>query len=161
MLQWNSLDRPEDRPHTLKWIVAGNVLPGQILILIFRWLYTSTGQQDMVYIFIMITGIGDGLAEPVGITWGRHKYWTSGIGSDRRYQRSWEGSACIFLSGFIFCAVYWYAFANPWQMWIAAFLLSPLMAYAEAKSPHTIDTPFLMGLGGLILLIISHVKVEW
>jgi len=161
MLQFNSLDRPEDRPNTLKWIVAGNVVPGQILIVIFRYFFSWTNQQDLVYIFIMITGIGDGLAEPVGIAWGRHKYWTSGLFSDRKYQRSFEGSACIYISGFIFCFIYWYAFAGPWQMWVAALVLSPAMTYAEATSPHTIDTPFLMGVGGLLLLLITHLQVTW
>jgi len=161
MLQMNSLDRPEDRPYTLKWIVAGNIVPGQILIIIFRWIYSFTDQSDLVLIFIMITGIGDGLAEPVGIAWGRHKYWTSGLFSDRKYQRSWEGSACVFLSGFIFCSVYWYAFTNPWQMWVAAFVVSPAMTYSEATSPHTIDTPFLMVVGGLLLFLITHVHFFW
>jgi len=161
MLQFNSLDRPEDRPNTLLWIVAGNVVPGQILIVIFRYLFSFTNQQDLVFIFIMITGVGDGLAEPVGIAWGRHKYWTSGLFSERKYQRSLEGSACIFLSGFIFCSCYWYAFSNPWQMWTAAIIVSPAMTYAEATSPHTIDTPFLMGVGGLLLVAITHFHVTW
>jgi len=159
MIQFNSLDRPEDRPHTLKWIVAGNVVPGQILIVLFRYLLSSTNQGDLVLVFIMITGIGDGLAEPVGIAWGRHKYWTSGLFSERKYQRSYEGSACILISGFVFCSCYWYAFNSPWQMWTAALIVSPAMTYAEATSPHTIDTPFLMGVGGLLLLIITHFHV--
>jgi hypothetical protein len=40
-------------------------------------------------------------------------------------------------------------------------VLPPLMAYAEATSPHTLDTPFLMGLGGGALYVISHVVVNW
>jgi len=161
MLQFNSLDRPEDRPHTLDWIVAGNIIPGLVLIIFFRWLYSYSGQVSLTFIFIMITGIGDGLAEPVGIYWGRHKYFTSAMFSDRKYQRSLEGSACVFLSGMIFSAVYWYAFQTRTQFWIASVVLPPAMAYAEAVSPHTIDTPFLMTLGGFILLVISHVTVTW
>ncbi len=37
----------------------------------------------------------------------------------------------------------------------------PLMAYVEATSPHTIDTPSLMGAGGIALWIISRVTVNW
>ncbi len=33
------------------------------------------------------------------------------------------------------------------------------MTYAEATSPHTIDTPALMGVGGITLWIISRVTV--
>jgi hypothetical protein len=44
-----------------------------------------------------ITGVGDGLAEPVGIWLGKHKYKTRSCFSPRRYTRSWEGSArCAF-----------------------------------------------------------------
>jgi hypothetical protein len=37
MLQFNSLDRPEDRPNTLSWIVGGNIIPGCIMIIFFKW----------------------------------------------------------------------------------------------------------------------------
>lgn len=71
MLQFNALDRPEDRPSTLSWIVGGNIIPGCVLIVFFRWLYSMTDQSDLAYIFIFITGLGDGLAEPVGIYLGQ------------------------------------------------------------------------------------------
>lgn len=161
MLQFNSLDRPEDRPNTLNWIVAGNIIPGFLLIIFFRWLYSFTGQEALSYIFIMITGIGDGFAEPVGYGLGKHKYWTKAFMSDRRYKRSYEGSACVFISCVVFCCVYWYAFDNEWQMWIAALILSPTMTYAEAVSPHTLDTPFLMTLGGFVLWFVTHLTVNW
>ena len=161
MLQFNALDRPEDRPNTISWIVGGNIIPGCVLIVFFRWLYHYTGQEGMAYIFIFITGIGDGLAEPVGIYLGTHKYWTSSLGGGRRYQRSWEGSACVFISSIIFVSLLWYTFANAWQFWVAMLVLPPLMTYAEATSPHTLDTPFLMGLGGFALFVISHINVKW
>lgn len=161
MLQFNSLDRPEDRPNTLNWIIGGNILPGALMVMFFRWLYSYSGQQDLTYIFVFITGVGDGLAEPIGIYFGKHKYWTKGLGSSRRYQRSWEGSACVFLSSIIFTSMLWYTFASAAQFWCAIILLPGLMAYAEATSPHTIDTPFLMGIGGIVLWLISHIEVLW
>jgi len=161
MLQFNSLDRPEDRPNTLSWIVGGNILPGCILIILFRFLYSYTDQQDMTYIFIFITGMGDGLAEPVGIYFGRHKYWTASCFGDRKYQRSWEGSMCVFVSSIVFTSIYYWTFKSPFQFWSAMIVLPPLMAYSEATSPHTIDTPFLMGLGGLALFLISHIEIFW
>jgi dolichol kinase len=161
MIQFNSLDRPEDRPNTLNWIIGGNILPGAFMIMFFRWLYSFSGQQDLTYIFVFITGIGDGLAEPVGIYLGKHKYWTKGIGGTRRYQRSLEGSACVWLSSLFFVSVMWYTFASAAQFWVAMVLLPPLMTYAEATSPHTVDTPFLMGVGGITLWVISHVEVLW
>ena len=161
MLQFNSLDRPEDRPNTISWIVGGNIIPGCILIVIFRYLYSFTGQEDMAYIFIFITGIGDGLAEPVGIYLGTHKYWTSSLGGGRRYQRSYEGSMCVFISSILFTSLMYHTFANEYQFWITMVLMPPIMTLAEATSPHTLDTPFLMGCGGLLLWIVSHLVIEW
>jgi len=161
MWQFNSLDRPEDRPNTLKWIIAGNILPGLCLIIFWRWALSFTGQEALAFIFIFITGIGDGLAEPVGIAFGKHKYWTSALGGGRKYQRSLEGSCCLFLGSLYFTTMFWYAFENQYQFWITMIVLPPLMTYAEAVSPHTADTPFLMGLGGLVLFLVSHVTFGW
>jgi dolichol kinase len=161
MYQFNSLDRPEDRPETLKWIIAGNILPGLILIIFWRWALAFTGQAALAFIFIFITGIGDGLAEPVGIAFGKHKYWTSALGSNRKYQRSLEGSCCLFLGSLYFTTMFWYAFENQYQFWVTMIVLPPLMTWAEAVSPHTMDTPFLMGLGGLVLFLVSHVTFGW
>ena len=92
---------------------------------------------------------------------GKHKYWTTSCFGDRKYQRSWEGSACVFISGVIFVSLFWYTFESALQFWIALALVPPAMAYAEATSPHTIDTPFLMGVGGMMLWVISHIDVKW
>merc|ERR1719191_1652808 len=35
MMQFNSYDRPEDRPHTLKWIVLGDIVPGMVALVLF------------------------------------------------------------------------------------------------------------------------------
>jgi dolichol kinase len=162
MLQFNALDRPEDRPETLSWIVGGNIVPGIVLIIFFRWLYAQTGlNPDLTYVFLFVTGIGDGFAEPVGIYLGRHKYWTKSCSGDRAYQRSFEGSACVWLSGLVFCSVMWYTFATSWQFWVTMLILPPVMTIAEAKSPHTIDTPFLMGTGGLVIFLVGHLQVYW
>ncbi|KAG9402633.1 hypothetical protein AC1031_007241 [Aphanomyces cochlioides] len=152
MLQFNSLDRPEDRPHTLKWIIAGNIAPGLFILMFFKWLFAENG--DLVYIIVFITGIGDGLAEPVGIMWGKHKYKTTACFSSRAYTRSWEGSACVFLSGMIFPALQYANFDNFTQVLVSMLVLPPTMAYAEAIAPHTMDTPVLMIGCGIILWFI-------
>jgi len=178
MLQFNSLDRPEDRPNTLQWIVAGNIAPGMVLLLLFRWLFSSFptqsvmqrddgsfvdclyGSSDLVYVILFITAIGDGLAEPVGIAWGKHKYYTYGIdgesGKKKRYTRSWEGSACVFLSGMVFPLTQYHGFGNLTQLVVSMVVLPPLVAYAEATAPHTMDTPVLMVVTGLVLCAVVH-----
>ena len=86
---------------------------------------------------------------------------TTSCFGDRKYQRSWEGSACVFISSVVFVSCFWYTFLSPLQFWTAMIVLPPAMAYAEASAPHTVDTPMLMGVGGTLLWIISHVKFEW
>ncbi|KAG1709323.1 hypothetical protein DVH05_019965 [Phytophthora capsici] len=154
MLQFNSLDRPEDRPNTLKWIILGNIAPGMFILMFFKWLFAAQGA--LTFILVFITGIGDGLAEPVGITWGRHKYKTRSCFSKNKYTRSWEGSACVFLSGLVFPALQYAAFDNFWQVLLSMLILAPTMAYAEATAPHTMDTPVLMIGCGTILYGIVH-----
>ncbi|KAJ0407215.1 hypothetical protein P43SY_007990 [Pythium insidiosum] len=100
----------------------------------------------LTFIIVFITGIGDGLAEPVGIAWGKHKYKTRGCFSKNKYTRSWEGSACVFLSGMIFPALQYADFANFTQVLLAMLVLAPTMAYAEATAPHTMDTPVLLAM---------------
>ena len=157
MLQFNSLDRPEDRPHTLKWIVAGNVFPGLFVLLFFRWLFARTTQSDLVFILVFVTSIGDGLAEPIGIAFGKHKYSTSTCCSKRKYTRSFEGSACVFLSGMVFPALQYFDFETPMQLWLTMIVLPFVVAYAEATAPHTMDAPVLMAATGLVLYTIIHI----
>merc|ERR1719326_1636423 len=80
MMQFNSFDRPEDRPFTLKWIVLGDIVPGMVVLALFYVVFGPynliNGQPvtDLCYIFAMVAGLGDGLAEPVGVYTGTHKY---------------------------------------------------------------------------------------
>ncbi|KAF4315134.1 hypothetical protein G195_011256, partial [Phytophthora kernoviae 00238/432] len=135
MLQFNSLDRPEDRPNTLKWIIVGNIAPGMFILMFFKWLFAAQGA--LVFILVFITGIGDGLAEPVGITWGKHKYKTHSCFSKNKYTRSWEGSACVFLSGLVFPALQYAAFDNFTQVLLSMLILAPTMAIVIQISSYS------------------------
>lgn len=156
MLQFNSLDRPEDRPHTLKWIVAGNVFPALFVLLFFRWIFAATTQADLVFILVFVTSIGDGLAEPIGIAFGKHKYSTSSCLSKRKYTRSYEGSAVVFLSAMVFPAAQYFDFASAGQLLVTMLVLPFVAAYAEATAPHTMDAPVLMAATGAVLYIVIH-----
>jgi len=37
------------------------------------------GSKALIFIPIAVNNIGDGLAEPVGVYWGRHKYSTTAL----------------------------------------------------------------------------------
>jgi phytol kinase len=106
--------------------------------------------SNLIFIPVLVQGIGDGLAEPVGVRFGKHKYLTKGFLTNRLYTRSIEGSACIFIVG-IFAIIIFKSSFDTLQF-IAALLTVPIfMTVAEAISPHTWDTPlmYLSGFGAL------------
>merc|ERR1719281_751169 len=92
--------------------------------------------HNLCYIFAMVAGLGDGLAEPVGVHWGKHKYEVGAFmsGSARKYTRSFEGSCTVALSTYIFVAMRWYLFPNATSFWLTMLMLPPLMTLAKAKS---------------------------
>ncbi len=47
---------------------------------------------------ILVDGLGDALAEPVGIVFGKHRYRVRSFFSTRTQFRTLEGSACVFAS---------------------------------------------------------------
>jgi dolichol kinase len=158
MLQFNSMDRPEDRPNCLNWLIGGNVFPGYCLLIPLRFLFGYSCQQSLIYVVIFIVGLGDGFAEPVGVNLGVHKYQSRGCdcgdgeGEVRYYTRSWEGSATVFLSGILFPCIQYYQFANAEQFILALLLLPPFVTVAEATAPHTMDTVSLILVAAGILL---------
>jgi len=152
MLQFNSMDRPEDRPHTLKWIILGNVLPGLLLSVCFQNLFEKVlNEPYLVMIIVIAVGIGDGLAEPVGIYLGKHKYTVPAWNFKRTYTRSYEGSACVFLTTLIAVLIFRGEFDTMRQFIAALAILPPLMTFAEAYAPHSMDTPLMMLSGYTVL----------
>lgn len=152
MLQFNSMDRPEDRPHTLKWIILGNVLPGLLLSVCFQYLFEKVLDEPyLVMIIVFAVGIGDGLAEPVGIYLGKHKYTVPSWNFKRTYTRSYEGSACVWLTTLIAIIIFKGEFNTTRQFIAALAILPPLMTFAEAYAPHSMDTPLMMLSGYTVL----------
>ena len=182
---------------------------------------------------LRFSGLGDGLAEPVGIAFGNHKYQTSGLdkphfhhhnmytgfrmpiwytskagltlfsmASEEKFVRSYEGSACVFLSGLatfipshkrhlnqewsspvvtictsitrlnfgfvhgdsdnsMTCCRFAFGYKVLWcplQRSVCKLCMAGI-SLAQAISPHTMDTPFLMGLGGGSIYLI--LKLFW
>lgn len=152
MLQFNSMDRPEDRPHTLKWIILGNLLPGLLLSVCFQHYFeTQKIASSLVMIIVLAVSIGDGLAEPVGMYLGKHKYTVPAWNFKRRYTRSYAGSACVFLTTLIAILVFHGDFVLTRQFVAALIILPPLMTFAEAFAPHSMDTPVMMLSGYTVL----------
>lgn len=159
MIQFNAMDRPEDRPYTMLWTIAYNNIPGYALTIFFRWLYPRTGVHvDLATIVSLINTVGDGLAEPIGIYFGKHRYKTRGCCNKTAYERSFEGSSCVFMASMVATTIFWHALRTRLQFWFTIMVLPIIMAITEALSPHTVDSCFIHGIGGITLLITSHIS---
>ena len=158
MLQFNSLDRVEDRPNTLKWIVLGNMLPGLLIITIFKQIFeTYLSLPLLASIVVFTVAIGDGLAEPVGTYLGKKKYVVPSWNLKNRYVRSYAGSACVYICALLFVILYKGQFANPQEFWSAIILFPPVMTLSEAFAPHSMDTPIMMLIGFSLLFGICYI----
>jgi dolichol kinase len=141
-----AFDRPEDRPLTVTWLTTQVLATYGVLVGMLLWLERYE-KSALIYITVLVAAIGDGLAEPVGVRFGRHTYRTRALFTDRFYTRSLEGSACVLLSGIV--AVCLLRGQLDAKQFILALAVIPLaMTLAEAWSPHTWDGPFLYFAGG-------------
>lgn len=145
-----AIDRPEDRPFTLLWVSTQVVATYLVIVLMVVWL-GQYGKQTLVYILVLVAGIGDGLAEPIGVRFGKRKYRVKALFTNRSYTRSLEGSACVFLSA-IFAVLILREHFNAIQLLLAFGMVPVAMTLAEALSPHTWDGPFLYLVGGASLV---------
>lgn len=150
---FRSFDRPEDRPHTLLWL-STQITAGFLVIIPMIVLFARHNLLDLIFIPIVVNGIGDGLAEPVGIRFGRHRYRVHALFTRKKYVRSIEGSACIFLASIIAIGAFHSSF-SALQLGLALLFFPVVMTLAEAFSPHTWDTPFLFLTGYLTLFVIA------
>lgn len=144
-----SFDRPEDRPYTLLWLVT-QTAAGYCVLIPMSTLFARIGYIDLAIIPILIYGIGDGLAEPVGVRFGKHKYRTPALFTRREYYRTLEGSSVVFLTSLIVIAAY-YSYFTPTQFFVALITVPVVMTLVEAVSPHTWDAPTLFLAGFLAL----------
>ena len=145
-----AIDRPEDRPHTLFWFVS-QFAAGIIVIIPFYLYFSHFYTYQLLYVSLLINGLGDGLAEPVGIRFGRHFYNVRPLFGTKKYVRTLEGSACVFLSAIILLICLRDLF-SPIQL-IASLIILPIAAaLAEAFSPHTWDAPFILLVCNLVLM---------
>lgn len=148
-----SLDRPEDRPNTLKWL-STQIAAAYLVIIPMSVLFSAAGISNLILIPILINGFGDGLAEPVGIRFGRLKYRAYALFSKKKYVRTVEGSACVFLTSIIVVLLFHSSFSAT-ELTCALILMPIAMTLAEAFSPHTWDTPFLYFTGLTVLYLIK------
>ena len=148
LLMFRALDRPQDRPYTIPWLYLQSVVGFIAMILLQTYLESRQISEAFFVIPLVVNGLGDGLAEPVGIKWGKHKYqtraiWYHGKVCSGEFVRSLEGSACVFLSAMLSVFAVYSEWGNTTRFVIALAIVPITMTAAEAFSPHTCDTPFI------------------
>lgn len=150
---FQSIDRPEDRPHTLLWL-STQIAAGFLVLIPAVIIFVGAGYERLLFIPLLIMGIGDGLAEPVGVRFGRLKYSAYALFTKKKYVRTVEGSCCVLITSIIVILFHKNMFMP--HEFIAALIAIPiLMTLAEAFSPHTWDTPFLFLVGYATLYFIK------
>lgn len=154
-ISFASLERSDDRPWANLWMVLQSIAGTMVQTPMIEWMLAEQ-KGLLIWIPIFAVGLGDGLAEPVGRMWGKHKYEVTALFSSKKYTRSYEGSACVFF--FTFLAV---LIGLPEMNWLQAalcILTIPIAnTVAEAKSPHTFDNHFMMATTWFLLWLIFDV----
>ena len=169
MLVFRAYDRAQDRPHTLSWLLTQ--LGGGYLVILALYLYLQSrgaeivppGAERAVLIPVIVNVFGDGLAEPVGIAFGRHEYRARALFYDGKccageFKRTLEGSFVVYLFTVLAVLPCGGGVARGLRIFtdaqyaVALALLPPIMTVTEAFAPHTWDNPFITLVGSGFLL---------
>ena len=151
-----SIDRPEDRPYTLLWVSTQFIATYLVLVVMVAWL-ERYDKSILIFITFLIAGIGDGLAEPVGVRFGKHAYKTHALFTRKKFTRTVEGSLCVFFSGILAIVLMTEYLTTP-QLILALLIIPIAMTLAEALSPHTWDAPFLYLVGGTTTVLVLELS---
>ncbi|WP_255251806.1 hypothetical protein [Nitrosomonas ureae] len=138
----------------MTWLYTQFIASYLVLIPLLIY-FESREMLPLVMIIIIANGVGDGLAEPVGIKFGKKKYTTYALFTQQKYVRSYMGSACVLISTVIAILAF-HQFFNATQLVVALLVMPILITLAEAFSPHTWDSPLIYASGGVSLIGIFH-----
>eukprot|EP01083_Nonionella_stella_P105249 302653_1 len=154
-------NRVEDQPYTLQFSLTEDFMRFFVYYPVTLWVAYKDQSEAIIFIPQIINSIGDGLAEPVGIKFGKHKYkafalYFDGKWFNGQFTRSVEGSLCVFFTTIIVILVEYGAgiFSNA-QLLYLLMTMPFYMTTAEAIAPHTNDGPF-MALTGCFILILGY-----
>lgn len=89
----------------------------------------------------LLVGIGDGVGEPIGTRFGRHRYTVPCLLSGERSTRSIEGSLAVVAASFatvVACFGIWGSVSLT-PLLVAAAVVSLAIGLVEAVSPHGLD----------------------
>jgi len=120
--------------------------PSGKLYIILPLISTAAGGTAAVLLFgkfsligFFVSGWGDGLAEPIGIKWGRHQYRTLSWNKTKAI-KSLEGTASVLIFGFFAALAALGLMQIPWLTALTtALICSVAAACTEAFSLHGTD----------------------
>lgn len=143
-LQYEAIAREQDAPHRSRYIVysylatfGGGVLANMLM-----------GGPFALFGYL-ITGIGDAVAEPVGVLFGKHKYRVLNFNRPLSY-RSFEGSAAVFIATVFVLSAYAFFFPGVLNVEVHTLLGCALICtLLEAWSPQGWDN-LLLQVGGSV-----------
>ena len=153
-----AIDRPEDRPHTVRWFYTQAVLTAFSLFIltVIAW-QVGVDWDGINLLLIPLAAVGDGFAEPIGVRFGKHRYKAYSLFPliRNKYYRTLEGSAAVYVSTIFVLLVYRGFFTQP-QFTIVLISIPVIVTIAEAISPHTQDSALLNFLPGLGIILIKY-----
>ena len=150
------MDRPEDRPYTILWLISQMSAVALIETPMTIW-FIHINKFHLFWIPVFSSGLGDGLAEIVGKKFGKHKYMTYALFTKKKYERSIEGSLCVLFFSIIGILIGYEYYDSYIKFFVTIIFLPILVTIMEAISPHTWDNHFIFGIIWLFLWIIFDI----
>jgi len=126
------LARETDRPRRKLFILVPLVTTalGGLVSALLTGPYATVGY--------LVSGWGDAVGEPAGTRWGKHKYRVPSLGGVPA-TRSFEGSAAVFLVGWLAATVALWNLADPSRAVLVGLACAGVGALAEGLSNHGLD----------------------
>jgi len=129
---YRALARETDRPRRTLFILVPlfTTALGGLASALLTGPYATVGY--------LVSGWGDAVGEPAGAKWGRHKYRVPSLAGVPA-TRSLEGSAAVFVVGWLAATVALWSLADPTRAVLVGLACAAVGALAEGLSNHGLD----------------------
>ncbi len=129
---YRALARETDRPRRTLFILV------PLLTTALGGLASALLTGPYAIVGYLVSGWGDAVGEPAGAKWGRHKYRVPSLAGVPA-TRSLEGSAAVFVVGWVAATVALWSLADPTRAVLVGLACAAVGALAEGLSNHGLD----------------------
>ncbi|MGQ4913301.1 MAG: hypothetical protein ACP6IU_00985 [Candidatus Asgardarchaeia archaeon] len=131
---YEAVARPEDNPNRSLFLILPYIT-SVLGALCLRFLVF-----DYYFIGILVAGVSDAVAEPIGVRYGHHRYRVPSVSTKVSY-RSIEGSFAVFTSAMVITFLFTVGVfnINPVIAYFVSLISGLFTAIVEAISPHGLD----------------------